>query len=164
MLVVVLVSVMFIGFMIFLIQGPPFVASQDRVAKDMMELARGIKPNRIIDLGSGDGKLVILLAKQGHKVDGLEINPILVWRSKRAIRKAGLSKNAKIKWGNFWKADISKYDLVMLYAIKHVMPKLEVKINAELPKGAHIISNFFAFPNLKAIKSIGKAILYKVQN
>ena len=155
-------AVLLVLAMVFLIQGPPFVASNDESAEQMLALIKRRRPRRILDMGSGDGKLVILLAQQGYQVEGIELNPLLVWRSRRAIKRAGLNDKAAVKWGNFWTCDVSGHDTVTLYAVRHVMPRLEKKLRAELRPGASIVSNYFVFPNLKPAASRGRARLYTI--
>jgi protein-L-isoaspartate O-methyltransferase len=145
----------------FLVQGAPYVKSDDESAAQMIALVKGFRPKRVVDLGSGNGKLVILLARQGFKVDGVELNPWLVWRSRRRIKRLGLQDKAAVKWGNFWRYDTSHYDTVTLYGIQHIMPRLERKLRAELPRGAHVVSNYFAFPNLEPVKQIDRARAYE---
>jgi 16S rRNA A1518/A1519 N6-dimethyltransferase RsmA/KsgA/DIM1 with predicted DNA glycosylase/AP lyase activity len=144
------------------IQGPPYVPSDDKTAEQVVKLAKSYHPKRILDMGSGDGKLVLILASQGYEVRGVELNPLLVWRSARAIKKAGLQDKATIVWGSFWKQNTADYDLVVIYLIKHIMPRLERKLKSELSSGSHIISNFFVFPNLKPTKRLDRILVYKV--
>jgi ribosomal protein L11 methylase PrmA len=151
----------FILAVVFLIQGPPYVQTDDESAMQIIGMVKKYKGKRILDMGSGDGKLVILLAKEGFKIDGIELNPLLVLRSRKAIRKAGVEKNARIYWGNFWSFDTSDYDMVVLYVIKHIMPSLEKKLERELKPGSHIISNFFVFPKLKPVEKMSRAVVYK---
>lgn len=149
--------------LVFLIQGAPYVKTSDADAEEILKIVRRIKPKRVLDIGSGNGKLVILLAQNGFMADGVELNPLLVWRSRQSIKKLGLSEKATIHRGNFWKFNTSKYDLVAMYAIQHIMPKLEIKLQNELPKGAHIVSNYFEFPNLKPQKVTGRIRIYKIR-
>jgi hypothetical protein len=160
--ILVAAVIIFIIVMVFLIQGPPYVPSDDDSAAQMLKLVKAYKPKRILDMGSGDGKLVVLLARQGCRVDGVELKPWLVWRSRRAIRRAGVGELASVRWGNFWRYDVSGYDLVVLYAIAHAMPRLERKLRAELPVDAVVVSNYFVFPNLKPVKSTARARVYKI--
>jgi ribosomal protein L11 methylase PrmA len=146
----------------FLIQGPPFVASDDIRVKQILKLVRGCNPNRIIDLGCGDGKIVIALAQDGFHTEGVEFNPWLVFRGRRAIKRNRLQDKATIHWGNLWTFDVKRYDLVIVYAIKHVMPKLELKLYRELPIKSVIISNYFEFPTKKPITKHGDIVLYEV--
>lgn len=152
----------FIIGILFLIQGPPYVPSDDESTEQIIRHIKKQKPHRVLDMGSGDGKIVITLAKAGYTVDGIELNPLLVLRSRKAIRNAGLEKKAHIYWGNFWSYDTTKYDLIVLYAIKHIMPHLEQKLKKELKPGSIIVSNYFLFPTLTPIEKSSRATVYKI--
>jgi cyclopropane fatty-acyl-phospholipid synthase-like methyltransferase len=145
----------------FLIQGAPYVKSNDHDSAEIVKIAKKYRPVRVLDMGSGNGKLVIMLAKQGFKADGIELNPLLVWQSRRAIKKAGLQGKAKIVWGSFWKYDVSNYDMVTLYAIQHIMPRLQQKLTSELKHDSTIVSNYFTFPNKKPAATNGRLRIYK---
>ena len=147
---------------LFLFQGPPYVPSDDDSVEQMIDVIETYKPKRILDMGSGDGKLVIALAKKRYRVDGVELNPLLVYRSRKAVKEATLQNKVIIKWGNFWKYDTSEYDLIVLYVIKHIMPKLEKKLQKELKPGTIVVSNFFIFPNLQPIKTTDRVRVYKI--
>ncbi len=71
----------------FHIQGAPYVPSTDEDIDLMVKALPKKKANHIIDIGSGNGKVVIYLASKGYQVDGIEMNPGLVWRSRRAIKR-----------------------------------------------------------------------------
>jgi cyclopropane fatty-acyl-phospholipid synthase-like methyltransferase len=144
----------------FLFQGPQFVPSSDQSAKEILELVQAKPGSHILDLGSGDGKLVMALARQGYRVTGIELNPLLVLRSRQAIKRAGLSPLADIAWGNFWRHDLSRYDVVVLFVVKHVMPRLERKLRLQLRPGSQAISNYFLFPGLEPQKSTGATHAY----
>lgn len=156
--------IVFIVGVIFLIQGPPFVPSNDEFTKNAVLEIKKLhpKPKKILDMGSGDGKLVIALAEAGFHADGVELNPKLVVQSRRSIQKKKFKNRAIIVWGNFWSYDTSSYDVIVLYVIKHIMPKLEVKLLKELHKGSYIISNYFVFPHLKPIRDDKRTKVYKV--
>jgi ribosomal protein L11 methylase PrmA len=162
-LAIVLVGlvVLLIG-LAYLIQGPPYVPSDDESARQMLKMVKKYKPKRVLDMGSGDGKLVIMLAQAGFAADGVELNPWLVLRSRRAIKKAGVADKATIYWGSFWNYDVSSYDGIVIYIIKHAMPRLEKKLQAELRPGTHIVSNYFVFPTLKPIRQLSRARLYRM--
>lgn len=146
----------------YMIQGPPYTASDDDSARQIVKTVSAYHPHRVIDMGSGNGKLVILVARQGYTIDGIELNPVLVLWSRLKIRKFGLQNKATVRWGNLWNKDISGYDLVVLYAIQHVMPKLERKLGKELSPGSKVVSNYFEFPDRKPIRSNGRIRVYEV--
>jgi SAM-dependent methyltransferase len=128
--------------------GAPYVPSKMKSAKRMIELARITKGTRVIDLGSGDGKLLFLAASKGAVATGVEINPFLVLLTN--IKAVFTPHRIRIHavWKNFWNADLSKADVVLLYLIPWKMEKLEQKILKETNPGTIIISNSFIFPHI----------------
>jgi len=70
----------------------------------MLKLGQVSSKDTLIDLGSGDGRILIAAACLGAKAVGYEINPFLVWKSRRLIRQARLEKLAKVYWKSFWQA------------------------------------------------------------
>jgi len=147
-------SLIFIGrqvlFATTILHGPVFVPSADDKLASMLKLAKPKKGEKIVDLGSGDGKVVFALAKLGYKVDGIEINPILVNRSRKTAKELGLENLVTFKRISFWNVDFSEYDLLLLYGTTYIMKKLEKKLQSELKPGARIVSNYFQFPTWKA--------------
>src|SRR5258708_6697282 len=89
--------------------GAIFLPTNDQSLARIVQASKARASLHMVDLGSGDGRLVIALAKQGARVDGFEINPFLVWWSRYQIKQAGLN-NAKIYFQSFWPADLSGYD------------------------------------------------------
>lgn len=157
--IILLAFILFNFFSFF--HGAPFVPTTRKNLHAMIELANP-KPNeRVAEIGSGDGRIVLELAKKGAVVDGYEINPVLVFYSIILIYKHHLQKNARIHWKSFWDVDFSQFTLVTVYCLNTSMGKLEKKLMKELPKNARIVSNTFSFPNLKPIKTKGKVKLYK---
>lgn len=148
------------SFLGFIFWGAIYVPSRkDRIDK-IIELAE-IKPGeKAVDLGSGDGRLVIALAKAGAEAYGYEIDPTLVRSSKKNIQEAGLK--AFIEWGSFWQADLSQFDVVVIYGMSHVMKRLEKKLGKELRKGTRVICNSFEFPNWSCKKKENNVYLYQV--
>lgn len=143
--------------------GAPFQPTSNKKMKKMIKLAKVKKTDKAVDLGSGDGKIVIALAKAGAKeVHGYEINPFLVWLSRRRIRKNKLEKKAFIHWKNFWKADLENFNVVTLFQFPTIMDKLKKKLQRELKKGSRVVSYTWKFPHWKPDKIINKDIyLYK---
>lgn len=141
-------------------RGAPFAPTDRKTMNRMLERAQ-VKPGeRACDIGSGDGRIVIALAKAGAYADGFEINPLLVWWSKIRIKRAGLSQKARIIRKNLWQTDFSPYDVVALFGIPYIMKDLGDKLLAELKPGARVVSNNFAFPTWEAASRQDGIILY----
>ena len=139
----------------------PFVTSSDEKTLTMIRLAN-IRPHeKAIDLGAGEGKLVLAMAAKGADVTGIEIDEE---RSNITISKvadAGLQERVRIINGSFWQHDLSNYDLIALYGVPSIMKRLEKKITNEAKPSVRIVSNHFTFPNWKPVKTINNVYLYQ---
>lgn len=142
------------------ITGAPFVPSTDPVAKRMIELSGLRRGQTAFDLGSGDGKLVLLAAQRGANAVGLEINPYLVLYSTLRYMKHRSSGTARSKWGNFWRHDLSKADVVFVYLLPWRMEKLAAKLKQELKPGSVVVTNSFIFPGWKLFRQDPKLHVY----
>ena len=160
--VLVLLSIVFsYFFFIPFFFGAPYEPSRGKALKNIIGFTNPKKGDRIVELGSGDGRVCIALARQCVEIDGYEINPFLVWISRRKIKKANL-KNIHIYWKSFWKVDLSKYNKVVLFQFKTIANKLSKKFKKELSRGSLIISHWWRIPKLKVQKKIGRVYLYKI--
>lgn len=121
----------------------------------------GAKPDQaVVDLGAGEGRLLIALAKTGVKAYGYEINPLLVLRAKKKIKQAGLEGRAFIYWKSMWNVGLNDFDAVVIYPMGHIMKKLEEKFDKELRPGTKVVSNYFTLPTWKPDKAEDKIYLY----
>jgi len=143
-------------------RGAIFDPSSLEETRQMGELAAVTPGERAVDLGSGDGRVVIELARRGAEAHGYEINPVLVAVSRRNIRQSGLSGRAFIHWGSFWRHDFSRYDLITVFQVGFVMARLEAKLRRELAPGARIISHYWRFPGLQPERSHGNIYRYRI--
>ena len=141
--------------------GAIYFPTSTRNVDLMLKIADLQANQKITDIGSGDGRIVIACAKQNLKAIGYEINPLLVFLSRRAIRRAKLEKYAKIEWRSFWKTNFKDFDAVFIYGMPYFMDNLATKLKQELKPGSKIISNMFKFTNWKIMRSLeGEVHLY----
>lgn len=115
-----------------------------------------LKVRKFIDLGSGDGRVVIEFAQAGFESYGIELNPFLVWWSRRKIKQLGLN-NAKIIRGNFWKISFSDFDIFYIFHFQMANNLLAKKFK----DNAVIISFGFILPGFRLIKKEGIFLVYK---
>ena len=161
-----LLSLIFIVFLLYVIIlllysmlfGAPYAAVGSERLAVIMELLSPKKGEKIADLGSGDGRIVIQAAKQGAKATGYEINPVLVWISRSKVRKSGVK--ARIVQRSLWRVHLAEYDAITLYGTTHMMRRLENKLKRELRPGSRVVSNHFTFPTLSIKKSKNDVHLY----
>lgn len=144
-----------------LINGAVYFPTSETSVQTMLRLANIKRGEKVVDLGSGDGRVLLAFARAGAEAHGYEINPILVWRSRKAIREAGLQGKIFVHWKSFWRADLSSFDVVILYGIPYIMKKLEVKLGKELKTGTRVLSNIYRFPGWRptAEEKDGKAAI-----
>ena len=128
----------------------------------IVEVANLASSEKAVDLGSGDGRVVIELARRGAEAHGYEVNPVLVMLSRRNIRKAGVSGKAFIHWKSFWNVDLGQFDVITVFQVDFVMARLEAKLKKELSPSARIVSHYWRFPSLPLVREHGRVYLYKV--
>jgi len=113
----------------------------------------------MLDLGSGDGRIVRMASKSGALCVGVEISPVLYWWSR--MRSVGM-KNVHFLREDLWNMSLSDVDVLTLFFIYPKMGKLKEKIIREMKPGARVISYGFRFPDWKYIENDGKVYLYIV--
>ena len=104
---------------------------------DMVELQRG---ERLVDLGSGDGKIAIAAAKRGARARGIEYNPDMVALSQRNARAAGV--NVDFQQGDIFQVDFREADIVTLYLLPTLNERLR-PILLEMKPGTRVASHQF---------------------
>jgi len=129
--------------------GPPFLPSPMSIIKELIQIADISTKDVVIDLGSGDGRMLIHAARQGATAKGWEINPFLVLWTRFVAHRYRVGKRVKVYLQNYHKADLSDATVVFLYNLPPHMPKIEQKLQKDLQKGTQIISYKFTLPTLK---------------
>ena len=114
----------------------------DELTDTMLNLTKVTSSDYVIDLGSGDGRLVIAAAKRGATALGIEYNPQLVEFSRHAAAKEGVSAKATFEEGDIFKSDFSKATVLTLFLEEKLNLALRPKILKMAP-GTRIVSNTF---------------------
>ena len=110
----------------------------------MLALAEVKEGDVVYDLGSGDGRIVIMAAEKfGARGVGVEINPELVALAELNAAKAGVADRVRFLQQDFFQADLSQATVVTLFLLSAVNLKLRAKLLSELRPGARIVSNTF---------------------
>lgn len=130
----------------------------------MLELANVGKEDTVVDLGSGDGVVLIEAARRGAIAKGWEINPFLVIWTKIVARLKGLHKNIFVYAKPYQTADLHKASVIFCYNMPKFMPTVNEKIRKEAKKNVKIVSYKFPIPNLCLIKKTKSQIfLYSLK-
>lgn len=141
-------------FGLILSKGVPFISIPRADWLKMSEAAELRPGQTVYDLGCGKANLLTVAAKKfGVKGVGYEISlwPYL-WGRLRICR---CRADVKIRFQNFFQADLKNADAVFCYLFPQVMAKLEPKFISELKPGARVVSYAFKLPNAQPIKIIG---------
>lgn len=129
-------------------QGALFVSTTKKRIEAVLNHVPMDKGDRFIDLGCGDGRVLRMAAKRyGVKATGYELNPMAY---AKARVYSLLSRGVRIRFANFYEADISKADVVFCYLFPDVMPRISEKIKSELKPGAVFVSCNFPLPGFTA--------------
>ena len=138
-------------------QVAPFVAMDERDVRAAMALAGVGRGDRLIDLGSGDGRIVIAAAKRGADALGIELDPSLVIKARRAAKQAQVETKARFHEGDLFAQDLSAATVVTLYLFPDANLALRPKLLRELTPGTRIVSNSFDLGAWKPDKHIQAA-------
>jgi SAM-dependent methyltransferase len=125
-----------------------FAPTRQAVADAMLALAGVTAGDVVYDLGSGDGRIVILAAqKYGARGVGVELDPRLVEISRQVAREGEVAERVSFIEGDLFTADVSRATVVMLYLSTDINRRLEPKLRRELAPGARIVSHQFPMGN-----------------
>jgi tRNA A58 N-methylase Trm61 len=119
----------------------PFVVTPDQVTRAMLEMA-DVKPGDfVLDLGSGDGRIVITAARQfGARGLGVEIVPELVAKSRDNARRAGVADRAEFRAQDLFETDLSQASVITMYLLPEANLALKPKLR-KLKPGTRIVSH-----------------------
>ena len=119
----------------------------------MLELAQ-LKPGEVFfDLGAGDGRTVIMAAKEfGARAVGVELREDLVKRALSTVYEQGLQDRVTIVNGDMFKVDLSSADVVFLYLTTSANEKIKPKLEAELKQGVRVVSHDYEIAGWKPMK------------
>lgn len=157
--VLVLCGVGFVCFVFVIAVGAPFLPTlkpQVGEALDMINLKKG---QTLLELGSGDGRVMVEAAKRGINSIGYELNPLLVVYSR--VLTWRWRKNIKIVWANYWKVTLPKADGIFVFLLTPYMDKLDKKITKEAKRPVRLVSFAFNLPNKKPSTKRGGVFLYE---
>jgi precorrin-6B methylase 2 len=122
----------------------PFITTPEEVVERMLELAGTRTDDLVVDLGSGDGRIVIIAARKfGARGLGIELDQRLVEKSRDNARVAGVADRVSFAQGDVLTADISKASVVTVYLLPGLIGQLQQRFTAELRPGTRIVSHAF---------------------
>lgn len=155
-LMAILVILLF-GFVV--VVGPPYLPTMKRQTDAALEMLNLQPGQTLLELGSGDGRVMLAALEKGYKVVGIELNPILVvvsifvtWRFR---------KNVRIIWGSYWGAPWPRADAIFTFMLPKYMDKLDARVEKWRNKPIKLASFAFAIPGKEPIQKQDGVFLYE---
>ncbi len=121
----------------------PYVPTPDRVVEAMLDAAKVGSGDYVVDLGSGDGRIVIAAAKRGAFGHGIDLNPERIVEAEANAKDAGVSDKVVFLEGDLFETDFSRATVVTMYLLSSVNRKLKPLLFEQLRPGTRIVSHAF---------------------
>ncbi|MEM3627297.1 MAG: class I SAM-dependent methyltransferase [Candidatus Bathyarchaeia archaeon] len=133
----------------------PYVPSPPQVIRQMLILAE-LKPGEVFfDLGAGDGRVVIMAAKDfGARAVGVELREDLAKKALSTVYEYGLQDRVTIVNGDIFNVDLTSADVVFLYLTTSANEKVKPKLEAELKPGVRVVSHDYEIVGWKPVKVV----------
>lgn len=153
------VAVIVLGCFAFVLMfGAPYLPTLSKQTETALELLDLKKGQTVLELGCGDGRVLLAAAKKGIHGVGYELNPLLAgvawlvtWRYRKKV---------KIIWGNYWRATWPPADGIFVFLLDKYMKKLDKTIVQSPIKPIKLVSFAFKIPGRKPDKQVGGIYLY----
>lgn len=142
-----------------MISGAPYVPSLKKKIEIMLNLAKLSKSDRVVELGCGDGRIIRKIASERvREAVGYEFS-LPTYLAAKILVFLKHSK-ARIKFANFWRVDLSRFDLIVCFLMEEAMSKFEKEVWPGLKKGTRLVSNQFRMKGVKPVECIDNVYLY----
>lgn len=158
--ILILIGIVLILLFSFVILfGAPYLPTLKPQAVAALELLN-LQPGQVLlELGSGDGRVLKYAASKGIRGIGYELNPLLVLYSTISCFK--YRKLVTFKCRNYWQITFPECDGIYVFLLDKFMPKLDKKIMQELTKPVKLVSYAFKVPGRKPVRTKSGLMLYE---
>ncbi|KAJ8712980.1 hypothetical protein PYW08_008284 [Mythimna loreyi] len=116
------------------------------------------RSGKLLDVGSGDGRIVFTAAKLGFQADGVELNPWLVYYSRIAALLKPEYRGSKFFLRDLWKFDLKPYNNIVVFGVEQMMQEFEKKLLTEANKETVVVTCQFPLPNMTPVETIGSGV------
>ncbi|MDQ3065315.1 MAG: hypothetical protein M3Q36_03535 [bacterium] len=156
----ILLMIVVLGLFSFvLLYGAPYLPTLKSQQEEAL-LLLNLKPGQtMVELGSGDGRMLVAAAKKGINSIGYELNPLLAFYSWVITRR--YHKLITIKWANFWNQPLPLCDGIYVFLLDRFMARLDKKISIEVKSPLKVVSYAFRVPNKKPIREKSGMFMYQ---
>lgn len=153
-----IVIILLFGFVVFV--GPPYLPTLRKQIDAAFKLLDMQEGQTLLELGSGDGRVMLAAAKRGYKVVGIELNPILVVVS--WIVTFRYRKQVRIIWGSYWGPPWPRADAIFTFMLPKYMGKLDERVAKWRPEApTRLVSFAFPIPDKDVLAEKDGVFLYE---
>lgn len=132
----------------------PYVPTPQEVVDKMLDLADVQKGDYVIDLGSGDGRIVISAVKRGAYGHGIDLDPQRIKEARQNARDQNIEDQVMFVQGNIFETDFSEASVITMYLLNSVNQKLRPKLLDNLEPGTRVVSHSFSMGDWEADKEV----------
>ncbi|MBY8997105.1 MAG: SAM-dependent methyltransferase [Candidatus Thorarchaeota archaeon] len=141
--------------------GAPWVPTPKKRVRSMLEFAEVSSDDILYDLGSGDGRIVVMAGKEfGATSIGIELDPLRLLWSRLSIRRHNLRKKVRVIRANFFKVSLEGATVVTLYQGYEINKKIRDKLASELKPGSRVVSYRFILDGWTPTKTKEEESIY----
>ena len=141
--------------------GAPWIPTPKKRVRSMLEFAEVSSDDILYDLGSGDGRIVVMAGKEfGATSIGIEVDPLRLMWSRLSIRRHRLRKTTKVIRANFFKVSLEDATVVTLYQGHEINKKIRNKLASELKPGTRVVSYRFILEGWTPAKTNEEESIY----
>lgn len=121
----------------------PYAETRSEVVKLMLDMAAVRPGERVVDLGTGDGRVLIAAADRGATGLGVDIDPVLIGQARAEAARRGLAKRTRFAVQDLFRTPLGEADVVTMFLLPEVNLKLRPRILSEMRPGARVVSHAF---------------------
>ncbi len=159
--IIIVATLLVVAFGGVLLVGAPYLPTLQPQIEAALELAELQPGDRLLELGCGDGRVILAAARRGIAVTGYELNPLLAliaWLRTRRYRQ-----KVRIIWGDFWRKPWPPADAMFVFLLDSYMPKLDNKMSHYPHKPVKLVSFAFQIPGKPAKMERAGVYLYQYE-
>ncbi|HJS17345.1 MAG TPA: hypothetical protein VJ785_01255 [Anaerolineales bacterium] len=131
---------------------PPVPTKPERI-RNALKLANLQADESLYDLGAGDGRVLLIAARDfGANAVGIEIGPVQCALTWLRVTASGFGNRIQVRWGNFYKANLTDADVVFVYATSKEVMKLAPHLEAQMKNGSRLVSISADFPDWEPVR------------
>lgn len=132
----------------------PYVPTPQSVVEQMLDLTEVNSSDYVIDLGSGDGRIVIAAAKRGATGHGIDLDPQRIAEARKNASKSGVDNKVMFMEQDLFKTDFSRASVITMYLLPSINERLRPKLLEQLEPGTRIVSHSFDMGDWEPDKQI----------